>query len=318
MSGSLTLGASAVTVGGLYQHSQTKVSVGSRLTVSNGSYFVVYAGSTNAQYEHGAIVEVSGDTVVWDESWVVPHSQPTNGGSAVFRLADLTVGPTNTAGFEAKTKGFERLYGHGVGQHAGGRGTGGGYGGKGGDIGGNPGGIVYGWTNAPIHCGSGGGYNNTSYDAGWGGGLIRIEAADVVMDGMINVDGENTGGRPAPGSGGGIFIVCESFSGNENGVLSANGGIDDDAGYGSSGGGGGRIAVWYGVSSDQKETLLTDPDNAASLYASVEISDTYDGFSTNVFVRGGTAADPDSDDGDPGTAIFLTVPPPRGTILIIR
>jgi hypothetical protein len=116
--------------------------------------------------------------------------------------------------------------------------------------------------------------------------------------------------------------VCDSFGGTTNAVLTAKGGdASYTGGYHPSSGGGGRIAVWYGVPSATKALLLTDPDNAGALAPNVLITDSYGNFSTNTNIRveGGDVlgSDPTVEEGDPGTVVFLTVPPPSGNLILV-
>lgn len=63
----------------------------------------------------------------------------------------------------------------------------------------------------PFSFGSGNGFFN-------GGGIIHIKAEQAVrIDGLLNVDGQSFGG-----SGGSIYVNCNSFAGQ--GQLSAKGG----------------------------------------------------------------------------------------------
>ena len=133
--------------------------------------------------------------------------------------------PSNTIGM---TQGF---------QFGSGSGAGGSYGGLGGGAS-NP---IYGDLRNPNEVGSGGGSFNGA-DAGNGGGLIRIVAQSLVLNGAIRANGgPAAGGSAAGGSGGGIRIDVGTLSGV--GSISANGSAATLSGGG--GGGGGRIAVYY-------------------------------------------------------------------------
>ena len=94
---------------------------------------------------------------------------------------------------------------------------------------------VYGDFKDPNELGSGGGGYNSRSSGGNGGGLVKITAGSIVLDGGIYADGEaeyNYGRRG--GSGGGININV--------GTLSGTGAIRTAGIYR---GGGGRIAVYY-------------------------------------------------------------------------
>ena len=116
--------------------------------------------------------------------------------------------------------------------------SGGSHGGLGGAYDGTPN-AVYGNMTAPESLGSGGsrGYH-TANTGGDGGGRLKIEAINLVSDGLISANGGNGGGNQAgSGSGGSIYIVSSTLSGE--GIIQADGGSFEV------GGGGGRIAVYY-------------------------------------------------------------------------
>lgn len=100
---------------------------------------------------------------------------------------------------------------------------------------------VYGSLYEPFVPGSGGGaYNSTGDMGGNGGGVIRIQADQLTLNGSIHSNGGvaalDFGGC---GSGGSIWIETQTLTGT--GTLQANGG----GGKYRGGGGGGRIAVYY-------------------------------------------------------------------------
>src|SRR5262249_27570013 len=91
----------------------------------------------------------------------------------------------------------------------------------------------------------GGGYNADI--GGSGGGLIRLSAQSLTVDGTISTDGESRSGDgpSGAGSGGGIKVSVGSLAGR--GIISAVGGDNTGAPVWNNGcgGGGGRIAVFY-------------------------------------------------------------------------
>ena len=118
-------------------------------------------------------------------------------------------------------------------------GTAGSYGGLGGgSFATNP---VYGDFRNPNEVGSGGG-GFQGAAAGNGGGLVRIVAQSIVLDGSIRADGGSATNFSAGGSGGGIRLDAGSLSGI--GSVSANGSPASPL-AGGGGGGGGRIAIYY-------------------------------------------------------------------------
>ncbi len=94
---------------------------------------------------------------------------------------------------------------------------------------------------APVLPGYGGAVSNSSYR---GGGVIRLKAEDLLLDGLLKADGAQGYGTGA-GAGGSIWVETDVLRGV--GSLSVNGGINT-WGYGC--GGGGRIAIYYGDASE--------------------------------------------------------------------
>eukprot|EP01113_Clastostelium_recurvatum_P046743 TRINITY_DN8234_c0_g1_i5.p1 TRINITY_DN8234_c0_g1~~TRINITY_DN8234_c0_g1_i5.p1 ORF type:complete len:1273 (-),score=284.34 TRINITY_DN8234_c0_g1_i5:26-3298(-) len=125
-----------------------------------------------------------------------------------------------------------------------GAGTGGGHGGNGGN---NAGyfvtGVSYDSVFWPILPGSGGGAGQDP--GGVGGGTIVLNAQVLTVDGRISADGGIGGQSAGGGSGGAIAIRTRVLEGS--GVIRTNGGNCGDPYYStqSSGGGGGRIALYY-------------------------------------------------------------------------
>lgn len=113
----------------------------------------------------------------------------------------------------------------------------------------------YGLIENPMFPGSGGGGFNSNGEkpGGNGGGLARITATFLILNGVISADGDS-GGRlggtavSGGGSGGGLYLDVNTLSGN--GMVQANGGngVDRSCNQGcklSGSGGGGRIAIYY-------------------------------------------------------------------------
>jgi hypothetical protein len=118
-------------------------------------------------------------------------------------------------------------------------GTGGSHGGLGSlyDVGFAPAPVYDDFTN-PTDLGGGGG-TWSGYAGGAGGGVLLLQAINVVNDNSIRANGAQSAGSAAgDGAGGSINITSSSLSGK--GKIQANGGT----GVGT-GGGGGRIAVNY-------------------------------------------------------------------------
>ncbi len=119
---------------------------------------------------------------------------------------------------------------------------------SGGSHGGVGGGIASRTFGTPFFAttlGGGGGYgNSTNWPAGHGGGRIHLVADRIVIDGVLRADGEpplQAGTFAGGGAGGSILVVADVLAGD--GLVSA---IGASIATGS-GGGGGRIALRYGV-----------------------------------------------------------------------
>jgi RHS repeat-associated protein len=190
-------------------------------------------------------------TIDLNNTGVITHLPTT--GSASFKV-DLSANTTTidaTSRIDVNTLGF--LGGDKPGNPFGGRGmtvgfvagssgnSGGSYGGLGGPSGGTAN-SVYGDFKDPNEPGSGGATGSGS--AGTGGGLVRIVAGTLQLNGVIRANGGNgvsgccfDGG----GSGGGIRIDVGTLSGT--GTITANGGNGSPSSAG--GGGGGRAAIYY-------------------------------------------------------------------------
>ena len=138
-----------------------------------------------------------------------------------------------------------------------GGGGGGAYGGLGGrsDIFHTQSGALYGSFAWPGEFGSGGGPGNGN-PGGSGGGIVKIKAGTLQLDGSISANGQNgvdysgsssfyAGG--GGGSGGAIIVSATSLQGS--GTIFAKGGIATSKDRIGGGGGGGRIALYYGTKS---------------------------------------------------------------------
>jgi len=239
------------------------IDVGGNLIMEGGAKLHVYSGVTNnAPTNYGCLVTVSGDITVGASCWIYPHSHPTDGGSPLFRMRNLTI--STNAGFNANGLGFPALSGSGDGQGYGGPhrvnaySAGAGHGGRGGDGGSaDSGGAIYGSSNAPVHAGSSG-VNGQGTAYGNGGGVVRMEVSrKAQVDGTITANGDAASAQfGGGGSGGSIFIDCNTLRGGTNGVIRANGG-NKGSDYHNGSGAGGRIAIWCCTEDYQGSTSVT-------------------------------------------------------------
>lgn len=304
--GDLILGANA--------HLGVKGSVacGGNLVLTNGGRLSVYSGPASGGL-YGASVEVTNDIVIAEDSWLQPHSDPTDGASVRLRMRNLLVIGVN-AGINAMARGYAPWQGPGHGYGTSYYGTGGGYGGMGGKTGYGAAGAVYGNPYAPLAPGSGGGSSADGAPlftgSGYGGGLISIEArGDVRTRGQLHAAGGLGWGHylyGAGGAGGGIFIDCNRFVGEETALLSVKGGDSPRGG----GGGGGRIAVWH----KRMPPYLQEKLLAGETGSAVASTNAPAGYLGEVDIGIGTGND--NPDAQPGTVWFIA-PPPMGTYLIL-
>jgi hypothetical protein len=287
------------------------------LVLTNSGLLLVEAAATNpAVADQGGLVRVAGLTTIATGSFVRPLCHGINGGAVKFILGDLKVDAFG--GFDATAAGYGER-----GNTNANRGTGPGrgldYGGGGhGALGGSAAGIygqVYGLTNAPIAAGSSGG-KHTSFWRPYnhGGGVIRIQAQRVTLDGTLKADGGNTGGQSygGGGSGGSILLQARMFAGG-SGTLSVRGG-NGSTDASEAGGAGGRVALWLGGFSDQdEETLL-----AGQMTAKTAFSTNWNVLVGTAVLEGGKNSTATPRPGGTGTFVALTKPFYTGTLMLVR
>ena len=202
-------------------------SAGSNLTAQNGSI----TGST---------LIVDGSTVEVNEAQNWNSVQIINGGVLTHRAATLAsdaklILTTPSLVIDASSR--IDVSGKGLGVNGATGRSGGSYGGRGGANRGVSN-AQYGDIRNPLDFGSGGSGN------GLGGGVVKIIADALQLDGEIRANGSNgpTNSNTGGGSGGAIWLDVTTLSGA--GSVNANGG--HGAYYQGAGGSGGRIAVHYG------------------------------------------------------------------------
>jgi len=144
--------------------------IGGNLTLTNGAKCYLYSGSTNAVgANYGGLLDLSGrDLTIPTNCVIYPASEPTNGGSMLMRMQNLSISNGGSIngdglGFTGGTAAHSTGYGPGGGGGGSGiRAGGGGHGGKGGNGSAVNGGPTNDVLTAPMLPGSGGGN-------GWGG-----------------------------------------------------------------------------------------------------------------------------------------------------
>jgi hypothetical protein len=219
-----------------------------------GQNIVIYSGSPSIAGEHSfASLALLGNATL---------SHPATNASHVYSLS-LTITDTlwitGSAKIDVTARGY--LPGYTIGNTTVGGATdasGGSYGGLGYAHSGATN-WVYGDYRNPNEPGSGGGIG-AGFNGCAGGGLVRISAGTVILDGALRADGGEVPGSCGynnGGSGGAIYLSVGALSGS--GLISADGGIGYHAGWGGGSAGGGRIAVYY--------TTLADFDLASQITA---------------------------------------------------
>jgi len=202
---------------------------------------------TNSTLTTAKTTQVTGDILLRNQS-VLTHFAATLTDTSKLDISAATINVDATSKIDVSSKGYLGAYqGSNTTNYGRTSGnitstgsyytSGGSYGGLGGYSSGYQVNAVYGDPADPNYIGSGGGGNGASYPGGSGGGLLRLKAKNLVLNGVILADGGST--TYSGGSGGGIRLDIGTLSGS--GAISANGGVSASAGGGS----GGRIAIYY-------------------------------------------------------------------------
>jgi large repetitive protein len=232
---------------------------------------------------------------------ILTHSDTTTAQEFSLNINAWTISVDALSAIDATGKGYmggKAYYEQGrtIGNVYGGTsGAGGSYGGLGGGYEGRASNNIYGYLTDPENLGSGGGgWDNT--DGGDGGGLIKLNAVNIVVDGTIQSNGDESAGSVAgAGSGGGINLLTTTISGA--GSILANGG---GKGIGS-GAGGGRIAI------NSSDMSTFNSDNVRALGGFGYYANGANG--TVVFIEQNKAALVLKGQGASSPWIDLTIPP---------
>ena len=108
-------------------------------------------------------------------------------------------------------------------------------------------------------------------------------------------------------------MICQGFSGGSTALMTAKGGDGVNGNY--SGGGGGRIAVWHQIA-EGRESVAAELMQGVARHA--VLSDSLDTYLGAVSVTNGhftAAAVPPP---QVGTVVFVEIPPPSGTMFLVR
>jgi hypothetical protein len=182
---------------------------------------LTHSGADTAD-EYNMVLTVSGKVVIGPDARIDVSTRGYMGARQIVN------GLTNTSDYGLTTGNQPGSYYQ----------SGGSYGGYGGQYSSYTVNGVYGSPYAPMEAGSGGG-GYMGNPGGSGGGVIRVQAGELVLDGQLFANGGSTSNYGAGGSGGAIYLNLTTLNGS--GHIQANGGSST---Y-SSGGGGGRIAIYY-------------------------------------------------------------------------
>lgn len=201
----------------------------------SGEIYMKAAPTNGVDGAAGATLTVGGKWKMGLNSFYNPVCNRTNLSIVTAHAGSFEM--ASTASISANNAGGYRGYGKGAAHGAGG------YGGRGG----NSSGAVFGakeWKR-PMWSGCGGGHKGGTYGT-MGGGAVRIDVdGGMKLGGTISANGEAAQQwhyGVGAGSGGSVYLSCRGrLSGTC--AITANGGNAVGSGFG---GGGGRIAIWYG------------------------------------------------------------------------
>ena len=282
--------------------------------------FSLFAATNSFTVANGGAWE-TGTSVVY------PISEGYTGGSVVFAVAGAFELGAN-AKFDATAAGFRRYDGRSPVTYAPGFGysytIGAGYGGYGcrdwtyeaASEYGRP----YGFKFAPIHPGSPKGTYDSGGDgsAGRGGGLIRIHAGAVTIDGMMDASARSDTTSSSSSSGGGIWVTSRGdLSVGAGAKFFARGGYKV-IGTGLGGGAGGRIALACRLSDIERDQLAASGIITGSRPANRRYQDytsftnRYPGATADLSYGGGGGGD------DRCFGTFGFIVPPPGLAIICR
>ena len=103
---------------------------------------------------------------------------------------------------------------------------------------------IYGFNNTDKSLGAGGGIGTRVSDGqgGNGGGFIKLVAPEIIIEGELLANGENSIERGGGGAGGKIVLLANNIT--LNGSIFAEGGIGGTALFQGAGGGGGGVVIF--------------------------------------------------------------------------
>ena len=307
-------------LGGMEQNSPLKVSIGGDLTIQSGCVAAAagydlteapdptaprYIAIPVADYLYGEnVFKVAGATTISSGAYLWPFCEYRSGVPVRFEMADVTVASggylfAGMGGFERGWVQNGRRYtscpgGVAISDNR----HGGSYGGVGGGGSANSESLyftAYGCENAPHYPGSSSG---TWRDGQRGGGLIRLDADSLTLEGSLTATGPMPTQKGAA-AGGGILVNVGEFTPGESCLVSVRG-TDGKEG---SGGGGGRAAICVGLTREQMFALATNETHEAE---GATVSPLADYLTTRFDCAGGAASSTATySDGTAGTGVYI-------------
>ena len=155
---------------------------------------------------------------------------------------------------------------------------------------------TYGFETAPYHPGS-----HNGGDGGCskrGAGSIRLDCTTLDLEGALLAQGLGASGNKGGSSGGGIWVICETFNAGQDAKVFAQGGNASGA---NSGGGGGRVAICEGLTEEQVLELFT---TEAHLATDTFVSSLAEKLGACFSAAGGTGTSERSNGYD-GTGVYI-------------
>lgn len=167
---------------------------------------------------------------------------------------------------------------------------------------------TYGYETAPFYpgspnCGDGGCSKR-------GAGSIRLDCTMLDLEGALLAQGLLAAGNKGGSSGGGIWVVCETFNAGSAAKVFAQGGSATGA---NSGGGGGRIAICEGLTDEQVLELFESNDHLAT---DATVSSLAEKLGARFSAAGGTGTTSRSDGYD-GTGVYIVNTAGKKTMTIM-
>ncbi|NLL84660.1 MAG: hypothetical protein GX230_10545 [Lentisphaerae bacterium] len=135
------------------------------------------------------------------------------------------------------------------------------------------------------------------------------------LNGTLDASGSSSSQHGGGGAGGSIFVRCHKLFGNATAkILAAGGNAGQTQSKTGGGGGGGRIAIWQGKVTQEAYDLLIQGEYPKLSRVGAE----HPLFLGTFSAAKGINATYSANDGAPGTALFIDLLPPPGTLLLVR